>query len=141
MLKPGGRYVMTSWCGPDVSPVFSVFYSAVQTHGSPGVKMPDSPNFHHFAAEGPARDILGAAGLRVDSMEQIGCYWDLQQPERLAEIFQQGAPRGGYLLSQQPEDHRTAIKAAVAAEVRERFAHGDIWRAPVPACLVVATAV
>ncbi|MEJ2178608.1 MAG: methyltransferase domain-containing protein, partial [Gammaproteobacteria bacterium] len=49
VLKPGGQFIMTSWCGPDVSPVFQVFYSSVQEHGDPSVTMPDSPNFHQFA--------------------------------------------------------------------------------------------
>ena len=131
---------MTSWCGPDVSPVFQVFYSSVREHGDPSVRMPDSPNFHQFADEEMARALLADAGLAVETQRRIDCYWLLDAPEMLAEIFQQGAPRGGYLLTQQPDDNRTAIKAAVASKVRDRFADGDKWRAPIPASLIVATA-
>ncbi len=138
VLKPGGQFIMTSWCGPDVSPVFQVFYSSAQEHGDPSVKMPDSPNFYQYADVEVARALLAEAGLAVHTQRQIDCYWMLDAPEKLAEIFQQGAPRGGYLLTQQPDGNRTAIKAAVTSKVRDRFAEGDKWRAPIPASLIVA---
>ncbi len=43
-----------------------------------------------------------------------------------------------YLLMQQPDDNRTAIKTAVTSKVRDRFADGGKWRAPIPASLIVA---
>jgi len=138
VLKPGGQFIMTSWCGPDVSPVFQVFYSSVQEHGDPSVKMPDSPNFHQFANEEMARTLLADAGLALETQRQIDCYWMLDAPETLADIFQQGAPRGGYLLTQQPDANRTAIKAAVTKKVRDRFADSDKWRAPIPASMIIA---
>ena len=138
VLKPAGSFIMTSWYGPDVSPVFRVFYSSVQEHGAASVKMPDSPNFHQFANEEMARSILSDAGFDVLKMQQIDCSWLLDAPETLAEIFQNGAPRGGYLLSQQPSENNAAIKRAVAEKVSARFAEGDKWRAPLPASLILA---
>lgn len=138
VLKPEGKFIMTSWCGPDVSPVFQVFYGSVQEHGDASVEMPDSPNFHQYANEELARSILSEAGFDVLTQKQVDCYWMLEAPEFLAEIFQNGAPRGGYLLSKQPKANNTAIKQAVAEKVRDRFADGDKWRAPMPASLIVA---
>jgi SAM-dependent methyltransferase len=138
VLRPGGQFIMTSWCGPDVSPVFQVFYGSVQEHGDPSVKMPDSPNFHQFANEEMATALLADAGFVVDSQRQIDCYFLLDDPETLVDIFQRGAPRGGYLLTQQPDRSRAAIKAAVTSKVRDRFADGDKWRAPIPASLIIA---
>ncbi|WP_176828097.1 class I SAM-dependent methyltransferase [Ruegeria marina] len=138
VLKPKGRFVMTSWCGPDVSPVFQVFYSSVQEHGDASVKMPDSPDFHRFANAEMARSILSDAGFDIEQQRIIDCFWMLDAPDTLAEIFQNGAPRGGYLLSRQPEENNAAIKAAVADKVRNRFADGDRWRAPMPASLILA---
>lgn len=138
VLKPNGQFIMTSWCGPDVSPVFQVFYSSVQEHGDPSVTMPDSPNFHQYANEEIAKSILSKAGFNVLTQEQVDCYWMLEAPEFLAEIFQNGAPRGGYLLSKQPKAHNAAIKQAVAEKVSDRFTDGDKWRAPMPSSLIVA---
>lgn len=140
VLKPGGRYIMTSWCGPDLSPVFQVLYSSVQEHGDPSVEMPDSPNFHQFADKALAESLLADAGLVMESHRQIDCYWVLEAPEMLAEIFHQATPRAGYLLRQQPNDNLAAIKEAIANKVRDRFAEGGKWRAAIPASLIVANA-
>ena len=141
VLKPGGKFAMTAWCGPDVSPTFQVFYSSVQEHGSPKVIMPDGPNFHQFANEAAAKSLLGEAKLAIQSFEIVDCYWNIGAPKDLAEIFQKGAPRGGYLLTQQPAENRNAIKTAVTSKVREQFANGDGWRVPIPAALLKALAV
>jgi SAM-dependent methyltransferase len=140
VLKPSGRFAMTAWAGPDVSPTFRVFYSSVQEHGSPNVTMPEGPNFHQFANEATARTLLSDANLAMQNHEIVDCYWTLDAPEDLAEIFQKGAPRGGYLLTQQPDENRTAIKTAVSSKVREQFADGDRWRVLIPAALVKAVA-
>jgi SAM-dependent methyltransferase len=141
VLRPGGQFAMTSWYGPDVSPTFQVFYGSVQEHGDPHVAMPEGPNFHQFADETMAKALLAEAGFSQESHEQVGCYWTLASPNELAEILQQGAPRGGYLLTQQPDHSRTAIKTAIAAKVRDRFSQGDEWHVPIPAALVTATAI
>jgi SAM-dependent methyltransferase len=140
VLRSGGQFAMTAWCGPDVSPTFQVFYSSVQEHGDPQVIMPEGPNFHQFADETTAKTLLTEAGLSLESHSQVECYWNLDSPEGLAEIFQNGAPRGGYLLTQQPEEARVAIKTTIAQKVRDRFSQGDKWHVPIPAALVRAVA-
>lgn len=140
VLKSNGKFVMTSWCGPDASPVFQAFYGSVMEHGDASVKMPDSPNFHQYANEETAKPLLSDAGFSLEEQRTVDCFWDLDAPETLAEIFQNGAPRGGYLLSQQPEANNQAIKSALAEIVRARFSHKGTWRAPMPASLIVARA-
>lgn len=140
VLKPQGLFAMTAWCGPDISPVFEVFYGCVQEHGSPEVAVPESPNFHQFADPEQAGMLFGDAGLSLTGHQVVDCYWTLSSADEVAEIFEQGAPRSGYLLTQQPEECRAAIKEAVAAKVRERFSEGDKFHVPIPAALVTATA-
>lgn len=141
VLRDDGKFAMTAWCGPDVSPTFQVFYGCVQKHGHPDVDVPESPNFHQFANEDMARGLLADAGFELQSLEQLDCFWELSQPDLLAEIFEKGAPRGGYLLTSQPEKNRNAIKSAVTEMVVERFQQGDVWHVPIPAALAKAKAV
>jgi hypothetical protein len=101
----------------------------------------ERPNFHQFANEDMARGLLAEAGLELESIEQLDCYWELSQPDLLAEIFEKGAPRGGYLLTSQPEENRAAIKSAVTGMVAEWFEQGGIWHVPIPAALAKARAV
>jgi SAM-dependent methyltransferase len=141
VLKPQGIFAMAAWCGPEISPVFEVFYGCVQEHGSPDVAVPESPNFHQFANKDQAELLFGEAGFSLSGLQIVDCYWTLSSAEEVAEIFEQGAPRAGYLLTQQPEESRAAIKDAVAAKVRERFSEGNKFHVPIPAAIVTATTI
>ncbi len=139
VLAPGGRFVMTCWAGPDVSPVFRLFYGSMRDHGAAGVSLPDSPDFHQFADAVTAHGLLEEAGLALESSQPVDCHWWLEQADDLFEIFRQGAPRAGYLLRQQPPEALSALRAAIAAGARESFADGAGLRVPMPAVMVIAS--
>jgi ubiquinone/menaquinone biosynthesis C-methylase UbiE len=40
VLRSGGRFAMTVWCGPESSPCFASVYAAVNAHGDPHVFAP-----------------------------------------------------------------------------------------------------
>jgi SAM-dependent methyltransferase len=140
VLGPGGRFAMTVWCGPDVSPCFEVIYGAVKAHGSPGVSAPPGPDFHQFARREAAEKLLSEAGFADVDLMIVDCAWDLDSPGKLSEIFEKGTVRAAMLLAYQPPQNLTAIRSALAQAVQERFAYGDRWRVPVPAALLRATA-
>jgi SAM-dependent methyltransferase len=140
MLGRGGRFAMTVWCGPDVSPSFAAVYGAVKAHGSPDVSIPQGPDFHQFAKREVAEQLLSGAGFTDVDLVIVDCAWDLESPAALFDIFEQGTVRAAWLLACQPPEKLAAIRSALARTVREQFAHGDHWRVPVPAALLRATA-
>jgi SAM-dependent methyltransferase len=140
VLGPGGRFAMTVWCGPDVSPCFKAVYGAIKVHGGPGVSAPPGPDFHQFARRGAAERLLSEAGFAGVDLTIVDCAWDLDSPARLFEIFEKGTVRAAMLLARQPPQNLTAIRSALTQAVQERFAYGDRWRVPMPAALLRATA-
>lgn len=140
VLRPGGRFAMTVWCGPDISPCFEVVYGVIKAHGCPDVSAPPGPDFHQFARREVAEDLLSEAGFADLELRIVDCAWDLDTPEDLCEIFEQGTVRAAMLLANQPPQNLAAIRTAMAQAVRERFANGDRWRVPVPAALLRAKA-
>ena len=72
-LRPGGRFAMTVWCGPDASPCFEVVYSAVKAHGSPNVIAPPGPDFHQFANREVAKKLLSEAGFSNIDSKIVDC--------------------------------------------------------------------
>jgi SAM-dependent methyltransferase len=140
VLAPGGRFAMTVWCGPDVSPCFETVYGAIKAHGSPGVSAPAGPDFHQFARREVAERLLTEAGFTNVELTIVDCAWILDTPEGLSEIFEKGTVRAAMLLANQPPRNLAAIRSALAQTVRERFACGDRWRVPVPAALLRAIA-
>jgi SAM-dependent methyltransferase len=140
VLRPEGRFAMTVWCGPDVSPSFEIVYGAVKAHGSPDVSAPSGPDFHQFANRQIAEKLLSEAGFANVDFKIVDCAWDLDTPDGLCEIYEKGTVRAAMLLANQPASNLAAIRAAIAQSIRERFANGNRWRVPVPAALLAATA-
>jgi SAM-dependent methyltransferase len=138
VLRTGGRFAMTVWCGPDASPCFEVLYGAVKKHGSAEVSVPSGPDFHQFAKSQVAQDLLSRAGFSDVRLNIADCFFDLDKPERLCEIFENATVRAANLLAAQPPDRLLEIRSAVAAMVRNRFSIGGRWRVPMPATLVSA---
>lgn len=139
VLRPAGRFAMTVWCGPDLSPSFELVYGAVRAHGSPEISAPPGPDFHQFANRATAERLLSNAGFAGVDLAIVDCAWDLDTPEGLCEIYERGTVRAAMLLGKQPASNLAAIRAAIADQVRARFANGRKWRVPVPAALLSAT--
>ena len=141
VLRPGGRFAMTVWCGPDISPCFRAIYEAIRAHGTPGVSLPAGPDFHQFARHETAQALLSRAGFSDVEQSIVDCAWDLNEPDRLFEIFAQGTVRVADLLKRQRSDDLAAIRNSLAKTVCENFAVGNHrWRVPVPAALTRARA-
>jgi SAM-dependent methyltransferase len=140
VLRPHGRFAMTVWCGPDISPCFEVVYAAIKTHGSPNVSPPPGPDFHQFARRETAAKLLSDAGFADIDLTIIDCAWNLDTPDGLFNIFLKGTVRAATLLGSQPPQNLAAIRSALTQAVQERFPNGDSWRVPVPAALLRATA-
>ena len=140
VLRQGGRFAMTVWCGPDVSPCFGIVYDAIKKHGSPEVQAPPGPDFHQFAKKNVAEKILREAGFDDIDVTVVDCAWDLDDPRRLCEIYEKGTVRAAMVLSKQPSQNLAAIRQAISEAVQARFAHEGRWRVPVPAALVRAVA-
>jgi SAM-dependent methyltransferase len=139
VITPGGRFAMTLWCGPEVSPCMDVVYSTLQLHRSPDVSPPPAPDFLQFARPEMAEKLLFKAGFSNIDFTIVDCVWDLDSPERLFEIFANGSFRAAMLLAGQPPDKVAAIRSAMAEAVSERFKTGTRWRVPMPAALLRAT--
>lgn len=139
VLRRGGRFAMTVWCGPDLSPSFEIVYGAIKAYGSSNVSVPPGPDFHQFARIEISEKLLREAGFHDVDLTLVDCVWDLDSPEGLSEIYENATVRAAMVLASQPEENLIAIRRAMAEAVQRRFAHGDRWRVPVPAALVRAT--
>jgi SAM-dependent methyltransferase len=140
VLRSGGRFAMTVWCGPESSPCFAAVYGAIRSHGHPDISAPAGPDFHQFARPDVAVKLLSAAGFSNVDLTIVDCVWNLNAPEDLFEIYAKGTVRAAMLLSKQPLENMAAIRSALTAIVRGQFSSGDRWRVPVPATLVRASA-
>lgn len=140
VLRPGGRFGMTVWCGPDRSPSYEMVYRAIKTHGAAGIAAPPGPDFHQFADRKVANELLSDTGFSNIEMSVVESGWTFSSPEVFFDIFARGTVRAAMMLARQPPEHLTAIRAALIDEVRRRFASGSQWRVPTMAAVLSAAA-
>ncbi len=140
VLRPGGRFAMTVWCGPDQGAGFELLYRIIKTHGSPNVAMPRGPDFHLFANRESAHALLTAAEFSDIKFSTIESGWEFDTPEGFVTMFARATVRAAELLSRQAPEHLNAIREAAAREVRKRFPKDRRWYVPAPAALVSAKA-
>jgi ubiquinone/menaquinone biosynthesis C-methylase UbiE len=141
VLKSGGAFAMTNWCGPDRSPPFRLIYQAVQQHGSPDVAVPPAPDMHQFAQDDTVQELLGAAGFAEIALRDVETQWVMDDPAQLYTIYERGTVRAAMMLSGQPLENRAAIAQSLTEAVRYGFAEAENrYRVPVLAALVSARA-
>lgn len=140
VLRRGGRFGMTVWCGPDISPSYEIVYRAIKTHGAPGITAPPGPDFHQFADRKIANELFSNAGFSDMKMSIFESGWTVNTPDGFFAIFARGTVRAAMLLSRQPPKHLSAIRQAVIEEVRRRFVSGSQWRVPTMAAVLSARA-
>jgi SAM-dependent methyltransferase len=140
VLRPGGRFAMTVWCGPPVGPAYGLLYDAIKQHGAAGIAAPPGPDFHLFADRSAAERLLSDAGFSRIRHAIVDCAWTYDQPEGFVDMFERGTVRAAMVLGSQPPQNRTTIRKVLTDAVRARFAEGSRWRVPAPAALISATA-
>jgi ubiquinone/menaquinone biosynthesis C-methylase UbiE len=73
VLRPGGRFAMTVWCGPESSPSFASVYAVIKAHGDPNVSTPLGPDFHQFARRDVAVKLLTEARFSNIDVTTVDC--------------------------------------------------------------------
>jgi len=112
-LKPGGRFGFTVWAQPELSIGFSIVLRAIESHGSPAVRLPSGPPFFKYAGPEQGIGLLNAAGFVSPKAYLTQLIWRLPNADSLFEAFHAGTARTGGNLRTQPEESRKRIRRAV----------------------------
>ncbi len=139
VLKPGGRYAFTVWCGPDRSPGFKLIYGTILAHADMDVGLPPAPDPFHLANADAVTGVMHRAGfdeIRLDTFPSVlECGAD-----DLIEFLYRSTVRASMLLKSQTPDIRKAIEDALNEGAREFTADGRI-ALPVPSLVIEGTKV
>ena len=87
VLKPGGRFAMTVWCGPPVALGYAVLYDALKKFGATGISAPPGPDFHLVADRTTAERMLTDAGFTGIGHSIADCAWSYDRPEGFVEMY------------------------------------------------------
>ena len=141
VLRRGGRLAFSVWCGPEVDTALGYVFGAIAQHGAPDIALPPGPGANDFADRKIAFPVLEQAGFTDCSQSTVASMWQVTDPGAPYDFFLEGTARGGALLRPQPAENAAAIRAAVVETVLEKHGSGPEWDVPIPAVVIVATAV
>ncbi|GLQ53681.1 hypothetical protein GCM10010862_09400 [Devosia nitrariae] len=131
VLKPGGRYAFTTWCGPEVSPLFRIIPAAVRTHGTPDVGLPEAPPPFRLANRMESVRVMRDAGFEdvafVDITSVLECPID-----EVIGFLEQGTVRMTMVLRAQALEPRRRIEQEIRDRLSE-YAEDGVVRLPMPA--------
>ena len=137
VLKPGGCFAFTVWAKPEEAVGFGIILRAIQSHGNPGVQLPQGPSFFRFSDPAECDRTLREAGflnVRVTSLPQV---WRFNAPDELFDAIYNGGVRIKAILRAQSSEALEAIRTA-AREAAKNFIRHGIIELPMPAILASA---
>jgi SAM-dependent methyltransferase len=139
VLRTGGRFTFTVWCGPDQgADFFALVLDAIRAHGTLDVPLPPAPPMFRFAAPEECRAALAAAGFVTPKMSILPLAWRAERREDVLDFIYRGTVRMAMVLEAQAASARAAIHRAIV-EGCEAFREGDAIDFRFPAAMTSAT--
>lgn len=138
VLKPGGRYTFTVWCGPDQGgEFFKLVIDAIQKHGSLEVPLPPAPPMFRFADPLECKHVLTEAGFGIPEVTRLPLLWHATRPEDILDLIYKSIVRMPMLLEAQSAQARHLIHQEII-ENSEKFRKGDTLEIKFPAAMATA---
>jgi SAM-dependent methyltransferase len=138
VLRRGGRYAFTVWCGPDQGgEFFKLVMGAVQKHGTFDVPLPAAPPMFRFADPNECAKALTAAGFVDPVVTVLPLKWRAAKAEDVLDLIYKGAVRTPMVLEAQTDHAREAIHRAILEE-SEKLRNGGTIEIRFPASMACA---
>jgi len=119
VLEPNGRLALSTWDVPERTRLLGVLVDAVAEVGAqPPPDIPAGPPFFRFSEDAEFRRLLGDVGLDDVVVQTISLTHNVVSEEELWEGLMGGTVRMRALVSAQPPDVQTQIRAAFDRLVR-----------------------
>jgi SAM-dependent methyltransferase len=140
VLKEGGRYSFTVWCGPDQGgDLFTLVMGAIREHGTLAVELPPAPPMFRFADREECFRALRSAGFAEPKAHRLDLEWKAREPRDILDLIYKSVVRTPMILLAQTERAREQIHSAITTGA-EAYREGDAIRLDFPAVLATAVA-
>lgn len=135
VLRPGGRFAFSVWCGPTKAKLLTLIGDAVQRNTDSSVALPAGPGIFTLSDPWILTALMEAAkfsGVRID---ELPCFFAPSSAGDVFEMMRKSMVRATYVYERQTPDVRRRIEHAIKDEAAKALAagHGKI---PCPAFLV-----
>jgi SAM-dependent methyltransferase len=137
VLRPGGRLALAVWGAPERNPFFALLGPVLVERGHLPPPEPGAPGVFALASADRLRALLGRAGFRTVSMEEVPVRFVLSGADEYLAIAADTAGPIAILLRALSDDERGALTAELE-EALSPFAAGSGYELPGVALAAVA---
>lgn len=113
VIKPGGRYVFTSWTPPAENPFMRLILGSIQAHGNLDVDLPVGPPLFRFGDPAECNKVLTDAGFHETSVSPCPIAWASETAEQFLEEILSSTGRLAPMLALQTDEDRKKIEQAI----------------------------
>jgi SAM-dependent methyltransferase len=140
VLRSGGRFAFTTWCGPQSGGEFFAFVDdTIKEHATLEVGLPEPPPMFRFADSEECHGCLATARFDVTAVRVLDLLWSCFSARAIPELIDGSSIWTSHVLRLQRPEVRNQIARAMDAAGEARRRDGKIaFR--FPALLVAATA-
>jgi len=138
VLRPGGHFAFTIWCGPVSAKVITLISDAVQRFADPSVALPAGPGTFTLSDPWILTALMEAAKFTDVQIDELPCFFAPASPSDVFDMMRKSMVRATYVYEHQTADVQRRIEQAIKDEAAVALAagHGKI---PCPALLVRGT--
>jgi ubiquinone/menaquinone biosynthesis C-methylase UbiE len=138
VLRPGGRFAFSVWCGPTKARLIMLIMEAVQQNTDGSVVLPAGPGVFTLSDPWVLTALMEAAKFTDVRIEELACFLAPSSPSAVFDIMQKSMVRPAYIYERQSADVQSRIEKAITDEAAKALATGQ-GKIPCPAFVVSGT--
>ena len=138
VLRPGGRFAFSVWCGPAKAKVLTLIAETVQRHADGSVSLPAGPGIFTLSDPWILTALMEAAKFTDVRIDELPCFYAPPSPNDVFDMMRKSMVRATYMYERQTVDVQHRIEQAIKDEATKALVAGQ-GKIPCPAFLVSGT--
>ena len=135
VLRPGGQFAFSVWCGPAKAKVLTLIADAVQRHADGTVALPAGPGIFMLSDPWILTALMEAAKFTDVQIDELPCFFAPTSASAVFDMMRKSMVRATYIYERQTADVQHRIEHAIKDEAAKALAAGQ-GKIPCPAFLV-----
>jgi ubiquinone/menaquinone biosynthesis C-methylase UbiE len=140
VLRSGGQFAFSVWCGPTKAKVLTLIADTVQKHSDGSVVLPAGPGTFALSDPWVLTALMEAARFENVRIEEVFCFFAPTSPSAVFEMMRKSMVRATYVYDRQSAEVKDRIEQAINAEAAKALADGQ-GKISCPALIVSGTKV
>lgn len=138
VLRPGGRFAFSLWCGPTKAKVLTLIAEAVQRNTDASVALPAGPGIFTLSDPWILTALMEAAKFANVRVDELPCFFAPASPSDVFDMMRKSMVRATYVYERQTADVQHRIEQSIKDEAAKALVVGQ-GKIPCPAFVVSGT--